>query len=815
MALRLTATTPVPASTGPSPSTMTAAAFSATARAALGRSDIAAFAELFGQIAQTTDPHRRFEARLGLMQAGFEATSRLGDAVSLRIFLTLAEQAIELLEESPAEPVLLNLAGVALYELWGLDAAHALFSAARRLDPELPDAERNLAQVAARRRAGRRTRPLHASLPGLSRRATSVARRAQPARGLTLSLCMIVRDEEQMLGRCLAAAAPAVDEIIVVDTGSTDSTIEIARSFGARVIEFPWTGSFSEARNVSFEAASGDWLIYLDADEILVAEDRDRLRAITGRTWREAFYLVETNYLGELGEGTATVNTALRVFRNRPEYRFTNQLHEQIYKTLPSYLPMRIEQTTIRVEHYGYLGAVRTAKDKSRRNIELLLEEASGSDASAFHHFNLGSEYLITGELDASVRELRRAREMLDEQGVLRSTIYAPPLWSRLVSALYLSGRGPEAATVAAEALQALPDFTDIVLDQARGAHAAGELTRSRELFDRCIEMGDAPAAYGGIVGAGTFWPMLGLAAIGLAEGDVSGARVQVERCMAEHPGFLTVVVPYTTILLTQGADVTEILAGLESLGQLPGSARLAVGETMRRFGEREGAVAQYQLAVDAAPGNAAARCTLAELLLETGRFDEAAEAVAPVPDSGPFAGLARRVALIASIGRVDAAEARSLLARAEAVGLPPGEQSVFAHWIALTAGEAVTAIGANGAALLTVILETLLAAGDGVRFTGLLEALQGCRLADREKRERLATMYLRNGLIDRAAEQWMAACVPAPDARALLGLARVAAAGGMPSDATTFATGALELDPAIPGAAELLAAVPAAAIAR
>ena len=85
---------------------------------------------------------------------------------------------------------------------------------------------------------------------------------------------MIVRDEEQMLGRCLAAAAPAVDEIIIVDTGSQDATIEIARSFGARVIERPWTGSFADARNASLEAATGDWLLYLDADEVLVERGR-------------------------------------------------------------------------------------------------------------------------------------------------------------------------------------------------------------------------------------------------------------------------------------------------------------------------------------------------------------------------------------------------------------------------------------------------------------------------------------------------------------------------------------------------------------
>src|SRR6185436_14922920 len=164
--------------------------------------------------------------------------------------------------------------------------------------------------------------------------------------GQTLSLAMIVRDEEEMLPRSLAAVRDAVDEIIVVDTGSTDRTIEIAKSFGAKVIEREWTGSFADARNVSFDAATGDWVMWLDADEVLVADDAQRLREILGRTWREAFYLVETNFTGELG-------------------------------------------------------VVRDAKDKSRRNIELLerQRDEAGED-SGFLHFNLGSEYAALGEND-------------------------------------------------------------------------------------------------------------------------------------------------------------------------------------------------------------------------------------------------------------------------------------------------------------------------------------------------------------------------------------------------------------------------------
>ena len=120
---------------------------------------------------------------------------------------------------------------------------------------------------------------------------------------------------------------------MVVDTGSTDRTVEIAESFGARVVHFPWNGSFADARNVSIDAATGDWIMYLDADEHLEPGDARQLRELLGRTWREGFYLVETNYTGGEDAGAAVAHLALRVWRNRPEYRFSGRIHEQKTQT--------------------------------------------------------------------------------------------------------------------------------------------------------------------------------------------------------------------------------------------------------------------------------------------------------------------------------------------------------------------------------------------------------------------------------------------------------------------------------------------------
>ena len=724
------------------------------------------------------------------------------------MYVAVAAAALDMLEDAPSEPTILNLAGVALYELWSLDAAQALFRAARRLDPSLPNVEANLDEVARRKRAGRRTRPLHAAVPGLARRATSVANRAKPATGLTLSLCMIVRDEEQMLPRCLAAVAPAVDEIVIVDTGSTDATVEIARSFGAKVIEFPWTGSFSEARNVSFEAATGDWVMYLDADEVLVAEDVEQLRALTGRTWREAFYLVETSYTGELGDGGAMVNNALRVFRNRPEYRFRDRLHEQIAHTLPTYIPGRVEQTPVRVTHYGYLGSVRDAKEKSQRNIELLRKQAAESPKTPFLHFNLGSEYIVVGDLNAAIDELKTARVAGRGRG------QPDPRRVRAV-AVHPPGHGAAHGRQADRGRHRPPPRAwSCSRSSPTSCSRRPASPRCRATPTRRWRCSTAPSrwatprpATARWSAAAPSWPAWRWPSCtwSWARSPPARDRAAVVR-RATIPDFPAVAGPYASALLRDGVAPGDVVAELDKLDALPAAIRLTVAAILQQAGAADEAAAQYRLALDAAPTDTRARTSLAELRLGRGAWDEAAELAAAVPADDPYAGLAVRIELCSLIGRADADTVQAALRRASSAGLSVAEGAVFETWAAIAQGATdTTPVPVAGAPLLAVILETLLRGADGERFVALLPVLERSQLPRREQRELLAQMYLKAGLVDRAAQEWLAAASEAPDVRSMVGLAQVAVAQGMIEDAANFATAALELDPASAQAKALL----------
>ncbi|WP_435008758.1 tetratricopeptide repeat-containing glycosyltransferase family 2 protein [Tundrisphaera lichenicola] len=204
-----------------------------------------------------------------------------------------------------------------------------------------------------------------------------------------VSLAMIVRDEADHLDRCLGSAVDLVDDVVVVDTGSTDSTREIARGRGARVIEFPWLDSFSEARNESLRRAEGGWVFWLDADEWLDDEARGRLRGLFASLGDdETVYLMQQASDSSIHGRDQLSVTQPRLFRNIEAVRWRYRIHEQILDA------WRVRGAAFRdsgvvIRHSGYQTAEQTRR-KYERNLRLMARDVEDNPDDPWALFQLG-----------------------------------------------------------------------------------------------------------------------------------------------------------------------------------------------------------------------------------------------------------------------------------------------------------------------------------------------------------------------------------------------------------------------------------------
>lgn len=215
----------------------------------------------------------------------------------------------------------------------------------------------------------------------------------------SISLCMIVKNEEKYLRGCLESARSYVDEIVVVDTGSTDSTIPIAKEFGAKVFSVAWTGSFSEARNESLQHATGDWVLYLDADERLV--DGEQLKSVVNGSLAWAYTLLIRGK-HHLSSGIVDqVNAYPRLFRRHHKVRFEGVVHEQI---MPSIIRLgkSIEASSIIIEHLGYGDSYEKILEKGSRNIALLKVQHEKHPDDDYTNYQLGNNYVVLKDYDAA-----------------------------------------------------------------------------------------------------------------------------------------------------------------------------------------------------------------------------------------------------------------------------------------------------------------------------------------------------------------------------------------------------------------------------
>jgi tetratricopeptide (TPR) repeat protein len=212
-----------------------------------------------------------------------------------------------------------------------------------------------------------------------------------PDRGTTVSACMIVKNEEEMLGECLQSIRDWVSEIIVVDTGSTDRTVEIAESYGAKVFHQAWEGNFSKARNISLSHATGDWIFIIDADERMIPDGLEQLRKLLNDRNAQLISINVFNVYGD-GDSGMTFLPSIRLFRRSLGLSYEGIVHNVL--VYPEDMP--VFRAGMRLKHLGYGLSPEKMKQKIARSRALLETQLQEDPDNAFALFNYAQ--LLRGE---------------------------------------------------------------------------------------------------------------------------------------------------------------------------------------------------------------------------------------------------------------------------------------------------------------------------------------------------------------------------------------------------------------------------------
>lgn len=315
---------------------------------------------------------------------------------------------------------------------------------------------------------------------------------ARPA----LSLCMIVKNESANLPACLSSAAGLADELIVVDTGSTDGTQDIARSFGARVIQSSWHGDFSRARNESLDAATGNWILWLDADDILLEADKAAIKALA-----RGDALTEPKGYGLLVKNsrdrglTGSVFNQIRVFPNRPGLRFRSPVHEQILPALEE-AAIPVEYLPIRVVHTGYAEPA-LAKAKQERNKAILEAQiGAGQGITPVTLYTLACACADLGTHREAVEWFRKAAAMAARSGTDPHIRDGAP--AKAAASLAAERLFAEALEEVAPVLKLPTPPAEAILVRAQVESALGRPDAARPWFERLL----------GLREGGTFIPV-------------------------------------------------------------------------------------------------------------------------------------------------------------------------------------------------------------------------------------------------------------------------------------------------------------------
>ncbi|WP_296972218.1 glycosyltransferase [Tepidanaerobacter sp. EBM-38] len=349
----------------------------------------------------------------------------------------------------------------------------------------------------------------------------------------TLSLCIITKDEEKNISRCINSVKDIVDEIVVVDTGSKDRTAEIAESLGARVIHEKWQDDFSKARNTAIEHAKSDWILFMDADEEVKKEDVAKILPLLNDDTIEAYTFKFVNYGGSnVSDDFAQIHYNFKLFRNNGKLKYVYPIHENLKNVADDREPI-YKKADITILHYGYLSEIRIEKNKTQRYIKMISDYLLEHPNDMFQHVNLGVEYFNAGEYRKAIKHLMIAQKALNNN---------PPLMIRTLmylisahSALKEYEQALSLINYAAARYPQVPDFRflegNIYIEQKRYQKAV-------EMFTECLSIGEYNGMANTTAGTGSYKARYMIAFCYEKLGQLHDAVQEYTKLLIAKPGY-------------------------------------------------------------------------------------------------------------------------------------------------------------------------------------------------------------------------------------------------------------------------------------
>ncbi len=461
-----------------------------------------------------------------------------GDLTKSRAELTAC------LEDFPRDAELHYLAGMLAAAEKRFVEAEAAFQQALRLHPRYGAAHFELGIVHATlcrfNRAMdhfRKAKSLRYKPAETSRYLAEVERVAWP-RDATLSVCLIVRNEARFLANCLRSVQAVADEIVVVDTGSTDATVEIARTFGAQVYHYRWHNDFAAARNYALEQATGDWILQLDADEELLPEDQPKVREVVHQNRCDgAFLALHCRNSSTFGENQPTVHYLVRLFKNRPDFRYVNPVHE-VLQYRGEVIPVDIN-----LLHHGYNLDPEQLKQKRRRNAEILYARLGQNPDDVVTLFYLSMLHLSNREFDECQAFARRVLARSNPNHLHEQHLHLMAL-NNLALVLVEKGRYAEAERYCRRALAINANYIDPLYFLALSYYRRNKFEQAQQAFHEFLERFDRLAQvpvfnlFISSASAYRFQAYHLLGKIYRRQGEAQSARRMFEQALELHPTF-------------------------------------------------------------------------------------------------------------------------------------------------------------------------------------------------------------------------------------------------------------------------------------